>query len=113
MGEMVDTYREAQAKRKKAREISDLGRTLETAQGRRLVWGILARANLFASSFVKGDSHAAAFNEGWRVNALDLFVRIMDNYPDRFTQMWREADSERKSEEQILLELSKKEEVNG
>lgn len=113
MSETEAAYLEKQKKNKAEREVADLGRTLETPAGRRLIWGVLCRANLFATSFVKGDANASAFQEGWRINALDLFLKLMDNFPDRFTQMWREAASERKSEEQILQSIRKKEEVQN
>ena len=63
-----------------------------TIQGRDVLADILTRAGMVGSSFVPGDPHATAFNEGKRRLALEIIERLNVN-PDRLLTMLRTGEA--------------------
>ena len=69
-------------------ERDDHRRLMETAWGRRIVWGLLADAGVFRSSFT-GDN-ATFFNEGARNIGLQILARVTLHCPDKYQIMMME-----------------------
>lgn len=96
-GESYDASDETQIKKRdlelKRREQSwrdALQDLLKTPPGRNWMWNVLSEADIFRTSFVAGDSHASAFNEGKRALGLRLLADIQRLAPDAFFLMSRE-----------------------
>jgi len=73
------------------RERADLQTVLGSEQGRREYWKQLSEAGLYRLSYVHGDSHATAFNEGRRNQGLALLLRIQQLDPTMLYRMAKEA----------------------
>lgn len=82
--------RQQKAQNLAERQESDMKFVLETVQGRRVIWDLLCRAGVFASSFT-GDNNATNFNEGRRSEGLRLFNSVMAACPDLYLKMAAEA----------------------
>lgn len=87
--------RQQEAKNLAERQKGDLVFVMGTKQGRRLLWELLSRAGVFASSFT-GDNNATNFNEGRRSEGLRLFSAIMDACPELYLTMADEAKEDAK-----------------
>lgn len=72
------------------REIEDIRHVMSTDRGRRVVWGILEKGQVFGSCF-SADPYVTAFNEGQRNLALSLFQRVMSHCPEQYLTMAAEA----------------------
>jgi len=84
-------------RRKRERELGDLKKVLEKAEGRRFVWRILSQAGIFRTSF-SPNALNMAFNEGGRNIGMIVLDDIMTATPDSFQRMQREYVSDQKSE---------------
>lgn len=73
------------------RERADLRTILESESGRRDKWKELCDAGIFRLSYVPGDSHATAFNEGRRSHGLTIFHAITQIDPALLYKMAKEA----------------------
>lgn len=80
----------AEAKEQKQREDNDIKHVMSSEQGRRVVWELLSRGKVFASTFT-ADAQVTAFNEGQRNLALSLFSKVMAVCPDLYLTMASEA----------------------
>jgi len=74
---------------------NDLRQAMDTAQGRRLLFGIMSGTGTFSKTFT--GSSQSYYNEGRRSVGLDLFHEVMDIEPSRFLTMWNE-DKEARAE---------------
>lgn len=64
---------------------------LSTPGGRNWMWQLLERCNVFAQSFVPGDQHGTAFNEGQRSIGLEMMAQITRASPDLLVQLLKEG----------------------
>ncbi|HAO1322239.1 TPA: hypothetical protein IHD35_000558 [Escherichia coli] len=75
------------------REIDDIKFVMDSEQGRRVVWGLLTKGQVFGTCF-NVDPHITAFNEGQRNLALALFQRVMTSCPGQYLKMAEEASEQ-------------------
>lgn len=75
------------------REKDDIKFVMDSEQGRRVVWGLLEKGQVFGTCF-NVDPNITAFNEGQRNLALVLFQRVMTNCPDQYLKMAAEASEQ-------------------
>lgn len=87
---------ERQTRDEAARERAATARAYQavfrSAGGQAVLADILTRAGMVGSSFVPGDPHATAFNEGKRRLALEIIERLNVN-PDALLRMLREGET--------------------
>lgn len=97
MTEFDDEERRAESETKQKllaeREISDIRFVMGSEQGRRVVWSLLEKGQVFGSCFTV-DPQVTAFNEGQRNLALSLFQRVMAHCQDQYLVMANEASKE-------------------
>lgn len=82
--------------RHRARLAEDgLRSAMNSPKGRAFIWSLLEKGQVFASTFhqVAG---VAAFNEGKRALALELFVDVMRLAPEDYARMASEAQKPKK-----------------
>lgn len=72
------------------RDIEDIQFVMGSEQGRRVVWSLLAKGQVFGACF-SVDPQVTAFNEGQRNLALMLFQRVMAHCPEQYLKMAEEA----------------------
>lgn len=72
------------------REKDDIKFVMDSEQGRRVVWGLLEKGQVFGTCF-NVDPNITAFNEGQRNLALVLLQRVMAHCPDQYLKMAEEA----------------------
>lgn len=77
----------------KQREKDDIKFVMDSEQGRRVVWGLLEKGQVFGTCF-NVDPNITAFNEGQRNLALVLFQRVMAHCPDQYLKMAAEASEQ-------------------
>lgn len=75
------------------RDIDDIQFVMGSEQGRRVVWSLLEKGQVFGACF-NVDPHITAFNEGQRNLALVLFQRVMTHCPDQYLKMASEASEQ-------------------
>ena len=75
------------------REKDDIKFVMDSEQGRRIVWGLLEKGQVFGTCF-NVDPNITAFNEGQRNLALVLFQRVMAHCPDQYLKMAEEASEQ-------------------
>ena len=75
------------------REKDDIKFVMDSEQGRRVVWGLLEKGQVFCTCF-NVDPNITAFNEGQRNLALVLFQRVMTHCPDQYLKMAAEASEQ-------------------
>lgn len=75
------------------REKDDIKFVMDSEQGRRVVWGLLEKGQVFGTCF-NVDPNITAFNEGQRNLALVLFQRVMTHCPDQYLKMAAEASDQ-------------------
>ena len=75
------------------REKDDIKFVMDSEQGRRVVWGLLEKGQVFGTCF-NVDPNITAFNEGQRNLALTLFQRVMAHCPDQYLKMAAEASEQ-------------------
>lgn len=88
--------KEAEAQRlKREREVADFKWLMANAEGRRFVWRLLEKAGVFRSSFSQNGLQMA-LNEGQRNQGLMLLSEIHEHCPDRYHQMVKEAQADKR-----------------
>lgn len=75
------------------REKDDIKFVMGSEQGRRVVWSLLEKGQVFGTCF-NVDPNITAFNEGQRNLALVLFQRVMTHCPDQYLKMAAEASEQ-------------------
>lgn len=75
------------------REIDDIKFVMDSVQGRRVVWSVLEKGQVFGTCF-NVDPQMTAFNEGQRNLALALFQRVMAHCPEQYLKMAAEASEQ-------------------
>ncbi|EPR3571191.1 hypothetical protein [Citrobacter freundii] len=75
------------------REKDDIKFVMDSEQGRRVVWGLLEKGQVFGTCF-NVDPNITAFNEGQRNLALVLFQSVMTHCPDQYLKMAAEASEQ-------------------
>ncbi|EMM7402811.1 hypothetical protein MX050_17185 [Enterobacter hormaechei subsp. steigerwaltii] len=75
------------------REKDDIKFVMDSEQGRRVVWWLLEKGQVFGTCF-NVDPNITAFNEGQRNLALVLFQRVMTHCPDQYLKMAAEASEQ-------------------
>lgn len=75
------------------RDIEDIQFVMGSEQGRRVIWSLLEKGQVFGACF-NVDPHITAFNEGQRNLALFLIQRVMAHCPDQYLTMAAEAGEE-------------------
>ena len=75
------------------REKDDIKFVMDSEQGRRVVWALLEKGQVFGTCF-NVDPNITAFNEGQRNVALVLFQRGMTHCPDQYLKMAAEASEQ-------------------
>ena len=75
------------------RDIDDILFVMGSEQGRRVIWSLLEKGQVFGACF-NVDPHITAFNEGQRNLALSLFSKVMAVCPDLYLTMADEAAKE-------------------
>ncbi|HFS7450613.1 TPA: hypothetical protein ACH1O8_003958 [Enterobacter roggenkampii] len=75
------------------RDIEDIQFVMGSEQGRRVIWSLLEKGQVFGACF-NVDPHITAFNEGQRNLALALLQRVMAHCPDQYLTMAAEAGEE-------------------
>lgn len=98
---------EEREKKRRERDLSDLRKLLNLAEGRRFVWRILEEARVFASCY---DNHNG--NMAWKEGRRDLGLMIWNDvtlaWPEKFIQMKNERRSESESDERENKEFEQK-----
>ncbi|EAA7333981.1 hypothetical protein E6P18_09655 [Salmonella enterica] len=72
------------------RDIDDIQFVMGSEQGRRVIWSLLEKGQVFGACF-NVDPQITAFNEGQRNLALVLFQRVMAHCPEQYLKMAAEA----------------------
>ncbi|ELH6290413.1 hypothetical protein Q9Y60_001976 [Escherichia coli] len=94
MTDIDDEGRQAELEAKKnllaQRDIEDIQFVMGSEQGRRVIWSLLEKGQVFGTCF-NVEPHITAFNEGQRNLALVLFQRVMAHCPDQYLKMAAEA----------------------
>lgn len=75
------------------RDIEDIQFVMNSEKGRRVVWSMLEKGQVFGACF-NVDPHITAFNEGQRNLALLLLHRVMAHCPDHYLKMAAEASEQ-------------------
>ncbi|EAA5679598.1 hypothetical protein D6R12_09725 [Salmonella enterica subsp. enterica serovar Weltevreden] len=75
------------------RDIDDIKFVMGSEQGRRVIWSLLEKGQVFGTCF-NVDPNITAFNEGQRNLALVLFQRVMAHCPDQYLKMAEEASEQ-------------------
>ncbi|MEI9544843.1 hypothetical protein [Citrobacter braakii] len=75
------------------RDIDDIQFVMGSEQGRRVIWSLLEKGQVFGTCF-NVDPNITAFNEGQRNLALVLFQRVMTHCPDQYLKMAAEASEQ-------------------
>ena len=75
------------------REKDDIKFVMDSEQGRRVVWSLLEKGQVFGTCF-NVEPHITAFNEGQRNLALVLLQRVMAHCPDQYLKMAAEASEQ-------------------
>lgn len=75
------------------REKDDIKFVMGSEQGRRVVWSLLEKGQVFGTCF-NVDPHITAFNEGQRNLALVMLKRVMEHCPDQYLKMASEASEQ-------------------
>ena len=75
------------------RDIDDIQFVMGSEQGRRVIWSLLEKGQVFGTCF-NVEPHITAFNEGQRNLALVLFQRVMAHCPDQYLKMAAEASEQ-------------------
>lgn len=75
------------------RDIDDIQFVMNSEKGRRVVWSMLEKGQVFGACF-NVDPHITAFNEGQRNLALLLLQRVMAHCPDQYLKMASEASEQ-------------------
>ncbi|EAW2156144.1 hypothetical protein DP854_12605 [Salmonella enterica subsp. enterica serovar Corvallis] len=75
------------------RDIDDIQFVMGSEQGRRVIWSLLEKGQVFGACF-NVDPQITAFNEGQRNLALVLFQRVMAHCPDQYLKMAAEASEQ-------------------
>lgn len=75
------------------RDIDDIQFVMGSEQGRRVIWSLLEKGQVFGACF-NVDPHITAFNEGQRNLALVLFQRVMAHCHDQYLKMAAEASEQ-------------------
>ena len=75
------------------RDIEDIQFVMGSEQGRRVIWSLLEKGQVFCTCF-NVDPNITAFNEGQRNLALVLFQRVMTHCPDQYLKMASEASEQ-------------------
>ena len=76
-----------------ARERDDITHLMDSKQGRRVIWWMLEKGHVFATTFT-GEPQTSAFNEGQRNLALALLTRVMQHCPEQYLTMAAEANEQ-------------------
>lgn len=84
---------EAKQKLLAQRDIDDIQFVMGSEQGRRVIWSLLEKGQVFGACF-NVDPHITAFNEGQRNLALVLLQRVMTHCPDQYLKMAAEASEQ-------------------
>jgi hypothetical protein len=79
----------SEAKKRLIKEKNDLLKILSIPEGRRFLWKLLDQSGVFRTVF-NTDTHAMAFNEGWRSMGLSILNDITSAKAEAFDQMRRE-----------------------
>lgn len=82
----VNTARK-KAARKTRGKLDVVGAVMEQKEGRSWIYGMLADAHMWTPSYVRGDSHATAFQEGERNAGLRLLTDVMAAAPQLYVTM--------------------------
>ncbi|HCO7840125.1 TPA: hypothetical protein OB695_000159 [Escherichia coli] len=91
--ESLKAEQEAKQQLLAQRDIDDIQFVMGSEQGRRVVWSLLEKGQVFGTCF-NVEPHITAFNEEQRNLALVLFQRVMTNCPDQYLKMAAEANEE-------------------
>jgi len=75
------------------RDKDDIKFVMDSEQGRRVVWSVLEKGQVFGTCF-NVEPHITAFNEGQRNLALVLLQRVMAHCPDQYLKMAAEASEQ-------------------
>ena len=75
------------------REKDDIKFVMDSEQGRRVIWSLLEKGQVFGTCFNVAPN-ITAFNEGQRNLALVLFQRVMTHCPDQYLKMAAEASEQ-------------------
>lgn len=75
------------------RDKDDIKFVMDSEQGRRVVWSVLEKGQVFGTCF-NVEPHITAFNEGQRNLALALFQRVMAHCPEQYLKMAAEASEQ-------------------
>lgn len=83
---------------RRQRELNDIRTVVASAEGRRLLWKIIAESGVFRKSY-RGENNATNFNEGRRSVGNNLFNDLIEAKPEAFLQMQRENAALSKQEQ--------------
>jgi hypothetical protein len=83
--------RSEKLREEKRAEQSDIVQLMHEPFGRRLVHKMLAEARCFHTTFADGDPHKTSFNEGKRSLGLWLLSQVIQQTPEQYALMMKEA----------------------
>lgn len=90
------------AEDERRKDLADIEKQMETAQGRRIIWRLLEQTRVFATTF-SSETLQMAFNEGQRNVGLQFLADVMEVAPKKYMVMTLEAQ-ERKRIVMAILE---------
>lgn len=96
------------AEDERRKDLADIEKQMETAQGRRIIWRLLEQCKVFATTF-SAEPLVMAFNEGQRNTGLQFLADVMEVAPKKYMVMTLEAQ-ERKRIVMATLEKEKERE---
>lgn len=79
------------------KEVANLHKMLGTYEGREFVYRLLAKGQMFATSFVGEAPLTMAYNEGGRGVALWAYVEVFTARPEAYNLMVSEANDRERS----------------
>lgn len=97
----VQHEKEKKDKRIRERELADIRTVVNTPEGRRFIWRVLAECGMYKDGYVHGDNgYGTTFNTGRKSIGIWLTNDLLFAKPDAFRQMTTENQGLKKQEEE-------------
>lgn len=97
------------AEDERRKDLADIEKLMEKAEGRRIVWRLLEQCNVFATTF-SHEPLTMAFNEGQRNVGLLFLSDVMEVAPKRYMVMTLEAQERKRI---VMAILAKEQETEN
>lgn len=97
------------AEDERRKDLADIEKLMEKAEGRRIVWRLLEQCNVFGTTF-SHEPLTMAFNEGQRNIGLLILADVMEVAPKRYMVMTLEAQERKRI---VMATLEKEQEISN